>query len=339
VDFVLHTGDLFEDSKPPIKAIVMAQEGFKKLSEADIPVYIVLGNHEMPKRKGNMSPIEVYRDLVHVIDGTPYVKDDVFIGGIAHYPRVFSDQVRDQLLKLAVEAADYPIKILMLHQGIKEHMFPTEGTYELELHELPDGFDYYAMGHLHRRTIRKYGGGYLAYSGSTEYMRVSEYEEGGDDKKGLLLVDTTGDQLSIQNVDLNTRRLVKKSLDVKIPQDLYGPLGDVLAIVDSLASTPLIWLTVRHMGCDPLNLRERIHAILKDKSIFTKVDLEDLSTYGPVGGLDHYADVPNVMRELLKDKYGEEDIDFAVRLVKTLSTGDDEGALDLSMDYYGRRGE
>lgn len=337
VDFVLHTGDLFEHSKPPIKAIVVAQEGFKKLSEAGIPVYIIPGNHEMPKRKGNLCPIEVFRDDVHIIDGNYHIIGDIFIGGIAYYPRVFSDQIRDQLLKLARDAAGSPRKILMLHQGIREHMYPIEGSYELELHEIPTGFDYYAMGHMHRRRIRDYGGGYLSYPGSTEYMTVSEYEEGGEDKKGFLLIDTSGDQLSIKDVDLDTRRLIKKSVAVKIPQELYEPLGDVLAIANTLDSPPLVWLKIRHQGCDQLKLRQRINEILKDKSVYTKVEFEDLSIYGPVGGLDHCADVAEVMRELLKDKYDETDIAFAVSLVDALSTGDEEGALALSIDHYGRR--
>jgi hypothetical protein len=113
----------------------------------------------------------------------------------------------------------------------------------------------------------------------------------------------------------------------------------VLAIVNSLESPPLIWLKVRHAGCDQQNLRERIHEILKDKSVLTKVDLEDTTTYNPVGGTDHCADVADVMRELLKDKYGSDDIDFAISLVDALSAGDEETALALSMEHYGGREE
>jgi DNA repair exonuclease SbcCD nuclease subunit len=45
---------------------------------------------------------------------------------------------------------------------------------ELPADLLPDGFDYYAAGHVHERCLGKFKSGYLAYSGSTETVSYDE---------------------------------------------------------------------------------------------------------------------------------------------------------------------
>jgi DNA repair exonuclease SbcCD nuclease subunit len=46
VDCVIHSGDLFESPKPPIKALLTAQQGFMRLVSHNIPVYVIAGNHQ-----------------------------------------------------------------------------------------------------------------------------------------------------------------------------------------------------------------------------------------------------------------------------------------------------
>ena len=46
VDFVLITGDLFDSAYPPIDTLKETFREFRRLKEADIPVFIIAGSHD-----------------------------------------------------------------------------------------------------------------------------------------------------------------------------------------------------------------------------------------------------------------------------------------------------
>ena len=46
VDFVIHSGDLFETNRPPNNAHFTFQKALKKLNDANIPIYTIAGNHD-----------------------------------------------------------------------------------------------------------------------------------------------------------------------------------------------------------------------------------------------------------------------------------------------------
>ena len=52
VDFVIHSGDLFESAKPSPIALLIFQKGLLKLKGAGIPMYAIAGNHDMVMRSG-----------------------------------------------------------------------------------------------------------------------------------------------------------------------------------------------------------------------------------------------------------------------------------------------
>ena len=61
---------------------------------------------------------------------------------------------------------------------------PSHIEAELSPQQLPDGFDYYAAGHVHERYMTKFKAGILAYSGCTE---TADYQE-AQYPKGFLQV-------------------------------------------------------------------------------------------------------------------------------------------------------
>ena len=48
-DFVVHAGDIFHRSSPTNKALIVAAQQLSRLSQANIPFYMVAGNHDYPK--------------------------------------------------------------------------------------------------------------------------------------------------------------------------------------------------------------------------------------------------------------------------------------------------
>ena len=168
VDCVIHSGDLFENPKPPIKALLTAQNGFMRLVSHKIPVYVIAGNHDKMQKSNTEIPQRLFEnEYFHIIEkGKTYaINDDVFIGGLQYISPQYQEQIGEFAQQIKQEANDYKYKILVLHGGIEKF---DEFSKEFELNTIPDDFDYYAMGHIHQRYKTSFKGGILCYPGSTE---------------------------------------------------------------------------------------------------------------------------------------------------------------------------
>jgi len=94
VDFVVHSGDLFDDKKPSIKALLEVKKGVRKLADAGIKLYTVAGNHDIPKRTGALVPHELFDEVV-LLESSFVVEKEVFIGGIPYFSRLNSSAQRN----------------------------------------------------------------------------------------------------------------------------------------------------------------------------------------------------------------------------------------------------
>lgn len=338
VDFVIHSGDLFDHYKPPIKAMIIAKEGFTKLREHNISVYIVPGNHETPRRRGNLGPIDLYDGLVKFFSyRTQYFEQDgIFIGGVPYYPSVYVDILRDNLFILEKEASSYNKKVLVMHQGIKEYL-PPEGS-EISKSDIPETFNYYALGHLHKNREETYGEGLLAYAGSTELMSLSEclgydcQNSVSNIKKGFYLVDTDGDLPSLQFVNVNTRKVINSSIDINRIDDLDDYL---INLKKTITNNPIIWLKILHNACDTSRIYEKVSNYLEESSTYIKVDPFDVSIGGSPESVSLNADPFEIMKDLMiEKKYSLDDINFALDLIKHYAAEDEDGAISIAKKYF-----
>ena len=89
VDFVIHSGDLFDSARPSPSALLAFQKGLLKLKGAGIPMYAIAGNHDIVNRNGAIPPQVLFKKfglkLISPIN-TNYMHDDVFIAGLPFYP-------------------------------------------------------------------------------------------------------------------------------------------------------------------------------------------------------------------------------------------------------------
>jgi len=208
VDAILISGDMFDRARPPIRAIKVAMETLELPRERGIPVYVILGEHDIPKTR-DIPPqsILTYPKLLGtsktedmdtlVVDGREYV-----IAGASHYPaqEKYLRMLKGRLAMLASRVGGRR-SVLMLHQSIRNIFAFEEG---LDALEIPEAFTYVAMGHIHRRaSLRLDGGRLLAYPGSIEILRSDEIGDWVRDGKGFYLVDLSGDEPEVQKVDLD----------------------------------------------------------------------------------------------------------------------------------------
>ena len=88
-----------------------------------------------------------------------------------------------------------------MHQGITEI---NQFAAELNSSDLPKNFTYYAMGHLHDKSVKQFDqlGGPLVYPGSTE-MTTSEGIK--ETEKGFFEVDISSQEAKPNWIKLDTR--------------------------------------------------------------------------------------------------------------------------------------
>ena len=107
VDFVIHSGDLFDNNRPSTEALLAFQKALLRLKEAKIPIYAIAGNHDSILRKDALPPQVLFKDIgLNLIspDNPLYNEGAVLICGIPYMPssqgRALKERY-DQLSRIA----------------------------------------------------------------------------------------------------------------------------------------------------------------------------------------------------------------------------------------------
>ena len=124
VDFVIHSGDLFETARPSPNALLAFQKGLLKLKGAGIPMYAIAGNHDVVMRKGSIPPQVIFKKLglkvISPINTNLYAWRRIHCR-IALLSSITSKAFKIKLAELSKKAADHEKSILVLHQGIDKY--------------------------------------------------------------------------------------------------------------------------------------------------------------------------------------------------------------------------
>lgn len=178
VDFVLIAGDLFDSAYPPIETLKEAFSEFRKLKEANIPVFIIAGSHDYSasgksfidvlEKAGLCKNVFVSEEKDEKIYLFPTIYQNVAIYG---YPGKKSGLEVDEIARIKLHDSPGLFKILMLHTAIRDAVgnIPINAVDEKQLPKV----DYLAMAHLHI----KYNKEGRVYSGPIFPNNLLELEE------------------------------------------------------------------------------------------------------------------------------------------------------------------
>ena len=336
VDFVIHSGDLFDNNRPSTEALLAFQKALLRLNEEKIPIYAIAGNHDSILRKGAMPPLVLFKDLglkVLSQDNPVYTEGPVLICGI---PYVASSQglaLKDFYAQLSKLADKYLKSILVSHQGIDKWMH--EDTHEIELSEMPKNFDYYAMGHIHNYIEEDFGKGKLVYPGSMEIWRTSEnndnYREYG---KGFVVVDLSYDTPEIERVKIDLpREFYNEIID-------YNKFEERLPIIkkeiESLENKPMLDLTVVGGDFESSEVYEIIKETLGDSVLNLRPSFkpDKVLTEEESINPDNILDPRTLLHMKVNDKYGKDAGNLSINLLDNLSIGRVDDAKIISDRYY-----
>ncbi|MGL6297976.1 MAG: metallophosphoesterase family protein [Methanobacteriaceae archaeon] len=270
VDFVLHSGDLFETSRPSTRTLLIFQEAFLKLKEAGIPLYAIAGNHDIVMRKNAVPPQLLFKKLgLNLISPNyPYfTHEDVLITGTPYISKPKSDILKEKLAELSKyvdsNSNKHSKSILLLHQGIDKYINYGEDSFELEIGDIPTNFDYYACGHLHNRIVDDFGKGKLVFPGSMEIWRSNELAYYKDKGKGFSLVDISGNVPEVENINIELpREFISAVINYNSLETEINKLNDHIS---NLNQDPILNITVEGKNFNRSDTYEFI-----DKSISNK---------------------------------------------------------------------
>ena len=275
-DFVVHSGDLFEYSRPPTRALLTAQKGILRLKNEKIPIYATAGNHDIVMRKNALPPQILYKDfgLKLISPKNPYYHEgDVFIGGAPYASKYNSKDLVDRLENIEKASQNYKKRVLVLHQGIDLYL-PYE--YEIKIGDVPKSFNYCAFGHIHERIVDDFGEGKLAYPGSTEVWRSNELEGYKKNGKGFYLVDIGGDQPEIENINLKLpREFIKESIKYI---ELQEEINRINNHIETLDKKPILNLTVHGGNFSRSEVYEKLNKAFSDKCLSSKAQISSRYT-------------------------------------------------------------
>jgi DNA repair exonuclease SbcCD nuclease subunit len=320
VDVVIHAGDLFDEPRPSIRALVEAKKGIQKLKSKGIKVVMVPGNHDKLMRKGAMLPHAIFDGVEILSKENPFfVLEDVFIGGVPYISKSYRDVLLEDIFALDESAKDFKKSVLVLHQGVDKYLVHE---HELLLEELPKTFDYYALGHVHRRIEDGFYDGKICYSGSTEMWRAYEASDWEENGKGFLIVDSS--DMVPRRINLEGTRPFLTG-DVAFDKDIHRIAEKAMEF-----DNPVINITVTGENFNHLEekARKELSKEVLYLSVKRKVFIEEdsLSVRGVL-------DIDAMVTEMLKD-FGSRQSDFGVEVFKHLSKNDLESAVALAEDFF-----
>ncbi len=340
VDYLIHSGDLFEQPKPPIKALLVAQQCFTKMIEHGIEIFVIAGNHDILQRRKTTLPQELYlNDKFHILstkNNKAVLDEDIFLSGLPFLQKSYEKKVKEKLETISIEAKDHKHSILMLHGGIPKYF---DFNPEFELDTIPDGFDYYAMGHIHKRVIDNFKSGIISYPGSTDIKEKGEIKEYKEKGKGYNIL-TIDDTINVEYVNIYLERefLVRT---IKYPE-LDKRLEEIESKInnDILSKTnkkPIVILTVKEGDFDRSDVVQRVYDKLGDITLTIKLSYEPTETDDTD---DHERIYEQLTPEkLIKDRalelFENETIaEMSVELYTALSNKNLENAQKVTENYY-----
>ncbi len=182
-DFMLIAGDLFHQPRPSNVTLESAITSFRRLKEAGIPVLAVDGGHDSAPNMVTgtiLNPLDS-AGLLHYLprrEGASWHNESCYVYGVPNYRT--RRRTDEQLPLFLAQNKPAPNKslfnVFVFHMAMdlpyvdKPYQMEAEGSPDL----MPDGFNYFAGGHVHKPSKTAFKDGLLVYSGCTETVNYDD---------------------------------------------------------------------------------------------------------------------------------------------------------------------
>ena len=320
----IELGDIFDEPKPKPLAIKVFSDGIKKLKNNEIEILGIVGNHTILQVK-DFYPIDYLFEDIKYLDGDYVTYGNIFIGGINYHNKLQKDLIKEKINKLYNQSKDYEIKILLLHQGLKNDI---EIGYEFDEDELElNRFDYIFLGHLHKRITRKNDTTIYHYPGGLNSCSVIEMIDEMKEGKGYSIFDTETGEIQFKIIPSD-----REFFDIEISENELNNsfINETIESLKGYSIKPIVRLKCivksQHNVYEFIKKLEDVTLYVNKKIIRNDEEYENIQKFE----LEKMS-----IEKTLKKKFNEKwKGDFAVELFKVLSKGDIESAKNLSEEIY-----
>lgn len=295
-DGVILAGDIYDKPVPPIEAVELFDDLLSRCAARSVPVYVISGNHDSAERLSFASGL-IELSGIHISavykGELPFVETEDEFGKVriymlpfikpSHVRRYFPDAEINSYtdaVKIALESAaiDTSIRnILITHQFVtgasrtESEEVTVGGTDNVDASVFA-GFDYVALGHIHRS--QSAGGENIRYSGTPLKYSFSESR----DEKSITVVELLEKgELSYEFIPLIPKRdmleikgsyseIMSKDFYDKLDRDAYYrvTLTDEEDIPDAAAKLRVIYRNIMRLDYD--NTRTRSSGVISNDS-------------------------------------------------------------------------
>ena len=198
VDFIIISGDLFHSPSPDMEMADKAVMAMKQVVDHGIKIYVVYGSHDCGANTKSLMDLlntaGLFKKVVIIQAGEGFAlktvideKTGVEIAGMSG--RVGGLEKADyENLRVRTETENF--KVFAFHSAIREirpSYVPEEQSIPSSL--LPDGFDYYAGGHVHERTENMIDNKKIVFPGPLFGSSVRDLKKMETEKRGFYIVN------------------------------------------------------------------------------------------------------------------------------------------------------
>jgi DNA repair protein SbcD/Mre11 len=210
-DFIIIAGDIFEHARPSNSTLEAAITNFRRLKDAGIAVLVVDGSHDS-------APNVITSTILNPLDsagliwylprheGACWRNDNCYVYGIPNFrtARRTQEELPAFLEKNKPSPDPSLFNILVFHMALDiPAIKPPKMEAEASPEGLPEGFNYYAGGHIHKPYKSHFRNGLLVYSGGTE---TASYDEAKTEKGFYHVKVSKSGKPKLERVRLETPR-------------------------------------------------------------------------------------------------------------------------------------
>jgi len=181
-DFMIIAGDLFQQARPSNVTLETTITNFRRLRDAGIPVLTVDGGHDSAPNLVTgtiLNPLD-RAGLIQYLprhEGASWRNESCYVYGV---PNFRTKRRTEEQLPLFLEqnkpSPDSSLfNIFLFHMALDlPYITPPHMEAEASPEIMPDGFNYFAGGHVHKPSVNKFKSGLLVYSGCTETVNFDD---------------------------------------------------------------------------------------------------------------------------------------------------------------------
>ena len=167
-DFLVIAGDIYDSKDRSLRALVSFRKEMERLAEQNIPVYIVHGNHDPLNGWG--SGFKLPPNVVTFggrIDSEPFIRRGRKVAQITGVSYL-EERVTDNLACSFKPVYGAPYSIAVLHANVGHQSGHADYAPTTVGELLSAGFHYWALGHVHTRSVLASEPAMVVYPGNTQ---------------------------------------------------------------------------------------------------------------------------------------------------------------------------